>query len=115
MALFSAAPLRNVVVGFLVAFVVQYLVAGWIVVLVADPLDASFGDEQPAKARSPAPVWHDDSKTYTSEDFLADSQRARAQSPGYPPATAAVTPASASAAWAAASRASGTRYGEQDT
>ncbi len=34
---------------------------------------------------------------------------------GYPPATAAVTPASASAACAAASRASGTRYGEQDT
>ena len=83
LALFSAAPVRNVVVGFLVAFVVQYLVAGWIVVLVADPLDASFADEQPSKAWSPAPVWQDDSTAYTAEDFLADSQRARgAQSSG---------------------------------
>ena len=32
-----------------------------------------------------------------------------------PPTATAVTPVSASAAWAAASRASGTRYGEQDT
>jgi len=32
-----------------------------------------------------------------------------------PPTTTAVTPLSASAAWAAASRASGTRYGEHDT
>ena len=32
-----------------------------------------------------------------------------------PPTATAVTPLSASAAWAAASRASGTRYGEHDT
>src|SRR5262249_2879581 len=35
--------------------------------------------------------------------------------PASPPATAAETPSSVSAAWAAASRASGTRNGEQDT
>jgi hypothetical protein len=83
-ALFSAAPLRNVVVGFLVAFVVQYLVAGWIVVLTADPLDPTLDDDQPAKPWSPAPApaWQDDSTAYTAEDFLADSQRARAQSSG---------------------------------
>jgi len=73
---FSAAPLRNVVVGFLVAFVVQYVVAGWIVVLAADPLNPSLGDERPS-VWSPAPDWQDDSKLYTAEDFLADSQRAR--------------------------------------
>ena len=33
----------------------------------------------------------------------------------HPPIASAVTPSSASAAWAAASRASGTRYGEQLT
>jgi hypothetical protein len=76
--IFAAAPLRNVVVGFLVAFVVQYLVAGWIVVLAADPLDGSSANWRPTAAWSPAPVIQDDSKLYTADDFLADSKRARA-------------------------------------
>jgi hypothetical protein len=71
----AAAPLRNAAVGFLVMFVVQYVVAGWIVVLAADPLDESYRDERPTGAWSPAPAIQDDSKLYTAEDFLADSKR----------------------------------------
>lgn len=73
---FAAVPLRNAIVAFLVAFGVQYVVAGWIVVLAADPLDESFRDERRSPVRSAAPSRQDDSKTYTTEDFLADSQRA---------------------------------------
>ena len=47
--------------------------------------------------------------------FWSRTGRVRGARPRYPPATAASTPASLSAAWAAASRASGTRYGEQET
>ena len=72
---FAAAPLRNAIVGLVVGFVVQYIVAGWIVVLAADPLDESLRDVESSVERA-APAWQDDSKLYTTEDFLADSKRA---------------------------------------